>query len=159
MYEEVSDSLNPILATLFLPKAQSMITTVCRREHFNAAHRVYNPSWSTERNLEVFGKCAYENYHGHNYELIVKLKGEVNEETGYLVDLKWVSDIIKAEIVERFDHKNLNLDCEEFASRIPSSENFAAIIWKILRDKFEAKLELEVILYETPRNWVEYKGE
>lgn len=136
-----------------------MITTVCRQEHFNAAHRIFNPSWSKEKNLDIFGKCAYENYHGHNYELIVKLTGEVDDETGYLVDLKEVSDIIKEEILEPFDHKNLNVDCPEFANLIPSSENFAAVIWRKLRKRFKDSLSLKIVLYETPRNWIEYSGE
>lgn len=136
-----------------------MIVTVCRKEHFNAAHRVFNPKWDEAKNLEVFGKCSYQNYHGHNYELVVKLKGKLNEETGYLVDLKEVSSIIKNEIVEEFDHKNLNLDCDDFKNLVPSSENLAAVIWRKLRTKFDSSLKLSVILYETPRNWVEYEGE
>lgn len=136
-----------------------MIVTVCRKEHFNAAHRVFNPKWDEAKNLEVFGKCSYQNYHGHNYELVVKLKGKVNEETGYLVDLKYVSNIIKNEIIEEFDHKNLNLDCDDFKNLVPSSENLAAVIWRKLRTKFDSSLKLSVILYETPRNWVEYEGE
>ena len=135
-----------------------MITTVCRREHFNAAHRVYNKKWSTEKNLEVFGKCAYENYHGHNYELIVKLTGEVNPETGYLIDLKDVSKIISEEVLEPFDHRNLNLDCPEFDDKVPSAENIAAVIWQKLRKRLDQKFEIKIELYETPRNWVEYDG-
>lgn len=135
-----------------------MITTVCRKEHFNAAHRVFNPNWDLEKNINVFGKCAYENYHGHNYELVVYLKGKVNEETGYLIDLKEVSTIVNEEVLEPFDHKNLNLDCEEFASRVPSSENIAYVIWHKLRKRFNQEFELKVVLYETPRNWVEYEG-
>jgi 6-pyruvoyltetrahydropterin/6-carboxytetrahydropterin synthase len=135
-----------------------MITTVCRREHFNAAHRVFNKNWSTEKNLDVFGKCAYENYHGHNYELIVKLTGEVNPETGYLIDLKDVSKIVSEEVLEPFDHKNLNLDCPEFADKVPSAENIAYVIWQKLRKRFDEKFEIKIELYETPRNWVEYDG-
>lgn len=135
-----------------------MITTVCRREHFNAAHRVYNKKWSTEKNLEIFGKCAYENYHGHNYELIVKLTGKVNPETGYLIDLKDVSNIVSQEILEPFDHKNLNIDCVEFADKVPSAENIAYVIWHKLRARFNKEIELKIELYETPRNWVEYDG-
>ena len=136
-----------------------MIITVCREEHFNAAHRVFNPEWSQEKNLEIFGKCAYENYHGHNYRLIVKLKGETNPITGYLVDLKMVSQVVKDEIIEVLDHRNINLDIAEFATKPPSSENIAHFIWHKLRAVFDKKLDLEVVLYETPRNWVEYSGE
>lgn len=136
-----------------------MITTVCRQEHFNAAHRVFNKNWSTEKNIEVFGKCAYENYHGHNYELVVKLTGEVDKETGYLIDLKHVSNIINEEVLEPFDHKNLNMDCEEFAQMVPSSENIAYVIWHKLRKRFTENMKLKVVLYETPRNWVEYDGQ
>ena len=135
-----------------------MITTICRREHFNAAHRVFNPEWDNEKNLDVFGKCANPNYHGHNYELVVKLTGEVNSTTGYLIDLKEVSSIINDEVVEAFDHKNLNLDCPEFNELIPSAENIAYVIWHKLRNKFSSNLELEIELYETPRNWVVYAG-
>ena len=135
-----------------------MITTVCRQEHFNAAHRVFNKNWSKEENLAVFGKCAYENFHGHNYELVVKLTGQVNEETGYLIDLKEVSSIINEEVLEPFDHKNLNLDCVEFADKVPSAENMAYVIWHKLKPRFNADFKLKVVLYETPRNWVEYDG-
>ena len=135
-----------------------MITTVCRQEHFNAAHRVFNKNWSQEKNLAVFGKCAYENYHGHNYELVVKLTGKVNEETGYLIDLKEVSKIINEEVLEPFDHKNLNLDCLEFANKVPSAENIAQVIWHKLKSRFDESIKLKVVLYETPRNWVEYEG-
>lgn len=135
-----------------------MITTVCRQEHFNAAHRVFNKNWSQEKNLAVFGKCAYENFHGHNYELVVKLTGQVNEETGYLIDLKEVSSIINEEVLEPFDHKNLNLDCEEFADKVPSAENIAYVIWHKLKPRFNADFKLKVVLYETQRNWVEYNG-
>ena len=136
-----------------------MITTICRQEHFNAAHRVFNKDWDDEKNLSVFGKCANPNYHGHNYDLVVKLKGEVDTVTGYLIDLKEVSDIINEEVIERFDHKNLNLDCEDFAERVPSSENIAYVIWHRLRNRFAPELELSIQLFETPRNWVEYAGE
>lgn len=135
-----------------------MYTTVCRKEHFNAAHRVFNPNWSEEKNLKVFGKCAYPHYHGHNYELVIKLSGEVDEETGYLIDLKYVSDVCKSEVLDKLDHKNLNLDLDDFADTIPSSENLAHYIWHKLRPKFDSTLELSIVLYETPRNWVEYSG-
>ncbi|MGB0430908.1 MAG: 6-pyruvoyl trahydropterin synthase family protein [Bacteroidia bacterium] len=135
-----------------------MITTVCRKEHFNAAHRVFNKSWDLEKNLSTFGKCAYENYHGHNYELVVKLTGKVNPETGYLIDLKDVSKIISEEVLEPFDHRNLNLDCIEFKDKVPSAENIAFVIWHKLKNRFAEDLELKVVLFETPRNWVEYDG-
>ena len=136
-----------------------MITTVCRQEHFNAAHRIFNPKWELKKNLDVFGKCAYENYHGHNYDLVVKLKGKVDPETGYLIDLKKVSDIIKEEVLDPFDHKNLNIDCVEFKELIPSSENIAYVIWHKLRKRFSMEMEITIQLFETSRNWVEYKGE
>ncbi|MCB0737432.1 MAG: 6-carboxytetrahydropterin synthase [Bacteroidetes bacterium] len=135
-----------------------MITTICRREHFNAAHRVFKPEWDNEKNLSVFGKCANPNYHGHNYELVVKLTGEVDKSTGYLIDLKEVSSVVNDEIIEAFDHKNLNLDCPEFRDLIPSAENIAYVIWHKLRTKFNENLSLEIELYETPRNWVVYAG-
>lgn len=136
-----------------------MITTICRKEHFNAAHRVFNKNWDQDKNLDVFGKCAYPNYHGHNYELVVKLTGEVDTETGYLIDLKDVSKIVNDEVIEPFDHKNLNLDCSEFANLVPSAENIAFVIWNKLRKKFPDKHLLSIVLYETPRNWVEYSGQ
>ena len=136
-----------------------MITTVCRKEHFNAAHRVFNKNWDQEKNLSVFGKCAYPNYHGHNYELVVKLTGEVDAETGYLIDLKDVSTVVSEEVLEPFDHKNLNLDCPEFKDLVPSAENIAFVIWNKLRKRFPDQHSLSVVLYETPRNWVEYSGQ
>jgi len=112
-----------------------MKVAVFRKEHFNAAHRLFNPAWTDEKNDAVFGKCNNPNYHGHNYELIVQLKGEVNPETGYVYDMKVLSDLIKEQVLSKFDHKNLNLDTEEFKSLIPSAENIAVVIWKILREK------------------------
>lgn len=135
-----------------------MITSICRQEHFNAAHRVFNKKWDQAKNEEVFGKCAYPNYHGHNYELVVKLTGEVNAETGYLIDLKDVSNIVKEEVLEPFDHKNFNLDVPDFQDLIPSAENIAYVIWHKLRKRFAQQLALEITLYETPRNWVVYAG-
>jgi 6-pyruvoyltetrahydropterin/6-carboxytetrahydropterin synthase len=129
---------------------------VFRKEHFNAAHRIFNPQWSDEKNTEVFGKCSNKNYHGHNYELIVKLIGEPDSQTGYVFDLKLLSDIIKAEILDRFDHKNLNLDTTEFEHVIPSAENIAITIYDLLRLKVDNKFDLQVRLYETERNYVEY---
>lgn len=130
--------------------------SVYRKEHFNAAHRLNNPAWNEEKNIVVFGKCNNPNYHGHNYDLVVKLTGEPNAETGYLIDLKMLSDIIKENVLARFDHKNLNLDTAEFKNLNPSAENIAIVIYDILREKIESKLDLQVRLYETERNFVEY---
>jgi len=133
-----------------------MKVSVYRKEHFNAAHRLHNPSWSETRNQEVFGKCNNPNWHGHNYELVVRLTGEPDAETGYVFDLKALSDIVKAEIISRFDHKNLNLDVPEFKNCNPTAENIAITIWNLLRTKINKKYELKVLLYETEKNYVEY---
>ena len=130
--------------------------SVYRKEHFNAAHRLNNPAWNEEKNISVFGKCNNPNYHGHNYDLVVKLTGEPDVETGYLIDLKMLSDIIKENVLARFDHKNLNLDTAEFKNLNPSAENIAIVIYDILREKIESRLDLQVRLYETERNFVEY---
>ena len=135
-----------------------MKITVCRRAHFNSAHRLANLSWSKEKNLEVFGKCSYENYHGHNYELIVKLRGEIDSVTGMVTDLSDLKKIIKVEVEDLLDHKNLNLDIPHFKNLIPSTENLAIFIWNKLRNAIEMECDLSVILYETPRNFVEYSG-
>ncbi|MFN4144711.1 MAG: 6-pyruvoyl trahydropterin synthase family protein [Runella sp.] len=129
---------------------------VFRKAHFNAAHRLHNPAWSDEENLRVFGKCNNPHYHGHNYELIVQVTGEVNPATGYVVDLKWLNDLIERNILDKFDHKNLNLDTEEFKNLNPSAENIAIVIYNILRGHLEATLDLKIRLYETERNFVEY---
>lgn len=129
---------------------------VYRKEHFNAAHRLHNPAWSEEKNFDVFGKCNNPNYHGHNYDLIVKIIGEVDQQTGYLIDLKMLSDLIKKNVLDKFDHKNLNLDTAEFKNLNPSAENIAIVIYNILREKLDKKLELQIRLYETERNFVEY---
>ena len=133
-----------------------MKVAVIRRASFNAAHKLWNADWTDEKNKEVFGLCANKNYHGHNYELEVKLIGEVNPETGYVYDMKDLADIIKSEIEDRFDHKNLNLDTVEFSNMIPSAENIAYVIYNILRDKIETKYDICIKLWETPRNYVEY---
>lgn len=133
-----------------------MKVAVFRKEHFNAAHRLYNPTWTEEQNQAFFGKCNNHNYHGHNYNLIVRVVGEVNPETGYVIDMKYLSDLIQAQIVERFDHKNLNLDTVEFKTLNPTAENIAVVIWTILREHLAEDLELKVTLYETDRNFVEY---
>jgi 6-pyruvoyltetrahydropterin/6-carboxytetrahydropterin synthase len=135
-----------------------LIVTVSRKAHFNAAHRLHNPSWSDEKNKEVFGKCNNYNYHGHNYQLIVSVTGKVNEETGYLIDMKDLRDIIKDEVEERFDHKNLNLDTEEFKNLNPTAENIVVVIWKLIKAKLPQNLTLKVTLYETERNFVEFDG-
>lgn len=130
--------------------------SVFRKEHFNAAHRLNNPLLSVEENKAVFGKCNNTNFHGHNYELIVKVSGFVDPITGYVVDMKLLSDIIKAEIIEKFDHKNLNLDLIEFKELNPTAENIAITIYNILKEKIDTKYELKIVLYETARNYVEY---
>lgn len=133
-----------------------MKTAIFRKEHFNSAHRLYNPAWSEEQNNAVFGKCNNANYHGHNYELIVKLTGEIDPTTGYVFDTKSLSELIKNHILARYDHKNLNLDCEEFKTINPTAENIAQQIYKTLRPLIDLSIELKVILYETERNFVEY---
>ncbi|MEN2283206.1 6-carboxytetrahydropterin synthase [Algoriphagus sp. SE2] len=135
-----------------------MKVTVFRKEHFNAAHRLNNPDWSEERNRAFFGKCNNPNYHGHNYDLTVILKGEIDPETGYVYDMKLLSDLIKEHVLKRFDHKNLNLDTDEFSQLNPTAENIAVVIWNILREKIDRKFELKIRLYETERNFVEYDG-
>ena len=130
--------------------------SVFRKEHFNAAHRLHNPAWNEEMNRRVFGKCNNPNYHGHNYEMEVKVTGEPHSDTGFVMDMKVLSDLIKAEIVERFDHKNLNLDVAEFKDLNPTAENIVVVIYDILREKIVSNLDLQVRLYETPRNFVEF---
>jgi 6-pyruvoyltetrahydropterin/6-carboxytetrahydropterin synthase len=129
---------------------------VFRKEHFNAAHRLNIPVWSEQKNKEVFGKCNYPNYHGHNYDLIVKVTGFVDEETGYLMDMKILSDVIKNKVLNRFDHMNLNIDVEEFANLNPTAENIAMVIYNLIQPEIDPALELKILLYETERNYVEY---
>lgn len=133
-----------------------MKVAVFRKEHFNAAHRLYNPNWSDQQNEEVFGKCNNPNWHGHNYELVVKLVGEPDPDTGYVYDMKKLSDLIKEHVLRKFDHRNLNLDTEEFKTVNPTAENIAVVIYNILRAHIDDKLEMKVTLYETERNFVEY---
>ena len=135
-----------------------MQVTVCRTEHFNAAHRLHNPAWTAEHNQRVFGKCNNANFHGHNYNLTVRLTGPVDPETGYVYDLKRLSDLIKQEVLDRYDHRNLNLDTEEFRTLNPTAENIAVVIWQRLRPHLDADLALSVTLFETDRNSVEYHG-
>lgn len=132
--------------------------SVFRKEHFNAAHRLHNEQLSAAENAAIFGKCNYPNYHGHNYELIVMVRGEIDPVTGYVVDMKVLSDLIKKEIVDRFDHKNLNLDTIEFQQLIPTAENIAVVIYDLLRPHIKQEQELNIRLYETERNFVEYPG-
>jgi 6-pyruvoyltetrahydropterin/6-carboxytetrahydropterin synthase len=132
------------------------VLAVFRKEHFNAAHRLNNPAWDAEKNAQVFGKCNYPHYHGHNYELIVKLIGEVDPGTGYVYDMKLLSDLIKAEVIDRFDHRNLSLDVAEFTDINPTAENIAVVIYTILRAKIESRFKLQIRLYETERNFTEY---
>ena len=134
-----------------------MVTTICRKFYFNAAHRLYNTHWTDERNQEVFGKCNNPNYHGHNYDLIVKVTGEIDPDTGYVMDIKALKEIVEQAVTERFDHKNLNLDLPEFATLNPTAENIAGVIYHLLKPQIQNKLT--VILYETERNFVEYSGE
>ncbi|MFY8097454.1 MAG: 6-pyruvoyl trahydropterin synthase family protein [Flavobacterium sp.] len=135
-----------------------MRVTVSRKAHFNAAHRLYRKDWSMEQNNAIFGKCNNPNFHGHNYELIVSVTGEIDPETGFVIDVKILSDLIKEEIEQRLDHKNLNLDVPEFFDLNPTAENIAVVIWNLLRQHIKSTLDLEVVLYETPRNFVTYKG-
>ncbi len=133
-----------------------MKAAIIRKEHFNAAHRLHNPEWTAEENQQVFGKCSNPNYHGHNYELFVKLVGEINPATGYVYDMKKLSDLIQEHVIRKLDHRNLNLDTQEFKELNPTAENIAVVIWKILRDQIESHFELKITLYETERNFVEY---
>ena len=135
-----------------------MKVSVFRKEHFNSAHRLHNPEWSDEKNQAIFGKCNNPHFHGHNYELIVVVKGEIDPETGYVYDMKLLSDLIKENVLNKFDHKNLNLDTDEFRNLNPSAENIAVVIWNILREKINRDFELTIRLYETERNYVEYDG-
>ena len=135
-----------------------MKVTICRRAHFNAAHKLYNKSWSRERNREIFGKCSNENYHGHNYELIVKLRGKIDKDTGMVFDLGELKEIIKIEIEDLLDHKNLNIDIPYFKNIIPTTENLSIFIWDKLRKAIDLDCEISVPLYETNRNFVEYTG-
>ena len=129
---------------------------VFRREHFNAAHRLYNSHWSDQQNSDIFGKCSLPHYHGHNYEMEIKVVGVPDENTGFVMDMKKLSDLVNEKIIERFDHKNLNLDTEEFKQLNPTAENIAIVIFNLLRPHINADHELQIRLYETPRNFVEY---
>ena len=133
-----------------------MKIAVFRRAHFNAAHRLHNPQWSDDKNREIYGKCNNPNYHGHNYDLEVKVVGNVDPESGYLIDLKILKDLIKEHVEDKFDHKNLNLDIPEFADMMASTENLCYLIWQILQEKLGDKFEVTIKLWETPRNYAQY---
>ena len=133
-----------------------MKASIIRKEHFNAAHRLANKDWTEEKNKEVFGKCANPNYHGHNYELYVKLTGEINPATGYVYDMKKLSDLIQDKVIRRFDHRNLNLDTKEFTDLNPTAENIALTIYNLLRPEIESHFDLKITLHETERNRVEF---
>ncbi len=135
-----------------------MKVTLSRKAHFNAAHRLYRKDWSDEKNNEVFGKCNNPNFHGHNYELIASVTGEINPETGYVIDIKELKAIIKSEVEDAFDHKNLNLEVPEFKGLNPTAENIVVVIYNKIKAKLNPDLELEITLYETPRNFVKYSG-
>ena len=130
--------------------------SVFRREHFNAAHRLYNPGWTDAVNEQVFGKCSRPNFHGHNYELDIQVTGEVDERTGFVMDMKLLSDLVQELVVAKFDHRNLNLDTEEFRTLNPTAENIVIVIYRLLRPRIDAAHDLKLRLYETPRNYVEY---
>lgn len=136
-----------------------MRVSVFRRAHFNAAHRLHNPAWSADKNHRVFGLCNNPNYHGHNYELEVKVSGDVNPETGFVIDMNDLKALILQQVEKRFDHKNLNLDTEEFKNLNPTAENICFVIWNILREHLDPRFDLTVRLYETPRNFVEYPAQ
>ena len=140
------------------PDKHQEIVTVCRKAHFNATHRLHNPNWTDEKNEKVFGKCNNENYHGHNYDLIVKVTGPINPESGYVIDLKILNDMIRQYVIERYDHKNLYLDVADFKDLNPSAENIGVMIWHLLREHIDAKFELNIQLFETERNFMEYSG-
>ncbi|MBQ0117273.1 MAG: 6-carboxytetrahydropterin synthase [Flavobacterium sp.] len=136
-----------------------MRLTVSRKAHFNAAHRLYRKEWSMEKNNQVFGKCNNPNFHGHNYELIVSITGQVDPETGYVIDMKILADLIKVHIEDAFDHKNLNLDVPEFKDLIPTAEHIAVVIYEKLRTHLPEAMALQITLYETPKNFVTYAGD
>lgn len=136
-----------------------MNVTVSRKAHFNAAHRLYRKDWTDEKNSLVFGKCSNPNYHGHNYELIVSVTGDIDKETGYVIDIQFLKDIIKAEVEDAFDHKNLNIEVPEFKDLNPTAEYIAVVIYNKIKPKLKPNLHLEITLYETPRNFVRYSGE
>ena len=136
-----------------------MRVTVSRKAHFNAAHRLYRKDWSDEKNNDVFGKCNNPNFHGHNYELVVSVTGKIDKVTGFVIDMKILKEIIKSEVEDAFDHKNLNIEVPEFKELNPTAENIAVVIYNKIKPKLDRTFDLEVVLYETPRNFVSYSGE
>jgi 6-pyruvoyltetrahydropterin/6-carboxytetrahydropterin synthase len=136
-----------------------MKVAVYRKEHFNAAHRLFNPNWSDELNAQVFGKCSNPHYHGHNYDLVVRVKGTPHPQTGYVMDMKVLSDLIRQHVTDKFDHKNLNLDTEEFKNLNPTAENIAIVIHSLLRPHIDSQHDLTITLYETERNFVQYPAD
>ena len=136
-----------------------MKVSVFRKAHFNAAHRLHVPEWTDEVNKAYFGLCNLPNYHGHNYELEVQVRGEVDHKSGYVIDMKVLKEIIDEEVIEPWDHRNLNLDTEEFKNLNPTAEHIAVVIWNKLRRRIEPRFDLCIRLYETPRNYVEYDGQ
>lgn len=135
-----------------------MKVTVSRKAHFNAAHRLFKKEWTDEKNAEVFGKCSNPNFHGHNYELVVSVTGKINKQTGFVIDMKILKDIIKEEVENAFDHKNLNVEVPEFKNLNPTAENIAIVIYNKIKPRLDSILDLEIVLYETPRNFVSYSG-
>ena len=135
-----------------------MKVTVSRKAHFNAAHRLFRKDWSEEQNQKIFGKCSNPHYHGHNYELIVHITGKINPDTGYVMDMKVLKDLIKVEVEDKMDHKNLNEEVVEFQNKIPTAENIVIVIYDVLKPHINPDHELAVTLYETPRNFVRYEG-
>lgn len=135
-----------------------MRVTISRKAHFNAAHRLHNAHWTPEKNKAIFGKCNNPNFHGHNYELIVSVRGDIDPDTGYVMDAKILKDLIKEHVENAFDHKNLNIEVPAFKNLNPTAENISIIIWDLLKPHLEPGQDLEVVLYETPRNFVTYNG-
>jgi len=135
-----------------------MQVTISRKAHFNAAHRLFNPNWSDQKNFEVFGKCSNPNFHGHNYEMIVSITGEINPETGFVMNLDDLKAIIFEQVEEYLDHKNLNVEISEFRNLNPTVENISVVIWNRIRERLDTNLKLKITLFETPRNFVEYSG-
>lgn len=135
-----------------------MKVTVSRKAHFNAAHRLYRKDWDADKNNAVFGKCNNPNFHGHNYELVASVTGSIDPETGFVIDMKVLKDIIKNEVEDAFDHKNLNIEVPEFKDLNPTAENIAVVIYNKMKVKLDPDLDLEITLYETPRNFVKYSG-
>lgn len=159
MQKQVKNVVTILLNLHPIYKALSMLATIARKAHFNAAHRLHNAHWSDEKNALIFDKCNNANYHGHNYDLVVKITGTIDPETGYVMDARLLKEVIDEEVVNRFDHKNFNLDTEEFKNLNPTAENIAVVIYNLIRPKIAPDKKLIIKLYETERNFVEYDGE